>query len=143
MTGWHSWLLLPVRPSGWRRLYVLGGLTVLVLALASLPRLQTAWAQPAGTWTTGPSLGTVRTEVAAAALDGILYVVGQYPGSSGPPGANEAFDPAVGRWAFRAPLPADLNQACAAPVDGRLYVVGGYDPPGAAVATTFAYDPAA
>src|SRR5215218_4992565 len=119
-----------------RRLQIVGSLAVLLLGLASLPRLglvpvrAAPLAAEAGSWTAGPRLGTARTEVAAAVLDGVLYVVGQYPGSSGPPGANEAFDPAIGRWALRASLPADLNHACAVATNGRLYVVGGYEPSG-------------
>src|SRR5215218_4348350 len=132
-----------------RRLQIVGSLAVLLLGLASLPRLglvpvrAAPLAAEAGTWTAGPRLGTARTEVAAAVLDGVLYVVGQYPGSSGPPGANEAYDPRVGQWASRAPLPAELDHACAAAFDGRLYVVGGYLRAGRGVNTLFAYDPAA
>jgi N-acetylneuraminic acid mutarotase len=111
---------------------------------SSLAAQQAPQAETPGTWTAGPALGTTRTEVAAAAVDGVLYVVGQYLGGTAPSGANEAFDPRIGTWALRASLPAELHHACAAAVDGRLYVVGGYQAAGgAAVSTLHAYDPAA
>src|SRR4051812_32942880 len=115
------------RRAGWLWLVsVLVALASLTLARDPLLAEPEALEDQAGAWTSGPSLGTSRTEVAAAVLDGVLHVVGQYPGSSGPPGAHEAFDPRVGRWETRAALPADVNHACAAAIDGVLYVVGGY-----------------
>src|SRR5262245_39358998 len=88
------------------------GLTPAVSALGPAAAIT----DPPGAWTTGPALSTSRTEVAAAVLNGVLHVVGQYPGSSGPPGAHEAYDPALGRWEVRAALPADLHHACAAAI---------------------------
>lgn len=108
---------------------------------------------PGGSWRTGPAAPTKRTEVAAAALKGRLYVIGGFSeptvsniGSLAITDAVELYDPAAGRWSAVPPLPAKLHHAAAAVVGDRLYVVGGFSRSFLSVwepvASLFIYDPA-
>ena len=107
----------------------------------------------AGSWTTLAPAPSKRTEVAAAALGGKVYVVGGFnePGLGNltrlaVSDALEEYDPAANRWATRAPLPKGLHHAAAASVGNRLYVVGGFTASlfslWQPVASVYAYQPA-
>ena len=91
-----------------------------------------------GRWTTVAPMPEERTEVAVAALDGRIYVVGGFGGS----GKLLEYDPATDRWRERAAPPASLHHAGAVAVGGKLYVVGGYTQSWDPVASTLVYDPA-
>lgn len=86
-----------------------------------------------GHWMTGAPAPTARTEVAVAALDGLIYVVGGFEQSnswkiwqSSVSTKVEVYDPVTNRWASRPDLPIGLHHAGAAVLDGALYVVGGF-----------------
>lgn len=79
-----------------------------------------------GTWTTLAPMPTARQEVAVAALDGRVWVIGGFGESAEPVATVEAYDPATNRWETKTPLPVPLHHAAAAVVNGRLFVVGGY-----------------
>ena len=86
-----------------------------------------------GHWMTGAPAPTARTEVAVAALDGLIYVVGGFEQSSSwrsPQSSTstkvEVYDPVTNRWSSRPDLPIGLHHAGAAALDGALYVVGGF-----------------
>ncbi|MBX3629871.1 MAG: galactose oxidase [Nitrosomonas sp.] len=106
-----------------------------------------------GTWIQGAPAPSKRTEVAAAALDGKIYVVG---GFSRPSFSNvldfaisrdiEVYDPAADAWSTTTPLPEGRHHAGIAVLDGFLYVVGGFAKSGfsvwRAVNTVYQFDPA-
>jgi N-acetylneuraminic acid mutarotase len=69
---------------------------------------------------------TARQEVAVAALDGRVYVIGGLGPGGEPSALVEAYDPATNRWETRAPLPLPLHHPGAAVAAGRLFVIGGY-----------------
>jgi N-acetylneuraminic acid mutarotase len=106
-----------------------------------------------GSWRMAAPMPTKRTEVAVAALDGKVYVVG---GFEKPSLGNvtsfaitpsvEVYDPATDRWTAKSPMPAGLHHVGIGVVGGRLYVIGGYSKSGLSVwnpvATVYAYDPA-
>jgi N-acetylneuraminic acid mutarotase len=79
-----------------------------------------------GTWTALAPLPTARQEVAVAALEGTVFVIGGFGPHAQPVGTVEVYDPAADRWEPRASLPVPLHHAAAAVVDGRLFVIGGY-----------------
>jgi len=79
-----------------------------------------------GTWTILAAMPTPRQEVAVAALEGKVWVIGGFGPGAEPVDAVEVYDPATNRWQARPPLPAPLHHAAAAVVGGRLFVVGGY-----------------
>jgi N-acetylneuraminic acid mutarotase len=112
-----------------------------------------AYAEPdQGSWRIAAPMPTKRTEIAAAALDGKIYVVG---GFEKPSLANvmnftitpsvEMYDPVIDRWTSKAPMPVGLHHVGIGVADGRLYVIGGYSKSGLSVwnpvATVYAYDP--
>ena len=106
-----------------------------------------------GTWRTVAPMPTKRTEVAAAALDGKIYVVGGFEKPNLGNVLNftitrsvEMYDPVTDRWTSKAPMPVGLHHVGIGVVDGRLYVIGGYSRSGLSVwnpvATVYTYDPA-
>ncbi|WHZ28348.1 MAG: hypothetical protein OJF51_003146 [Nitrospira sp.] len=105
-----------------------------------------------GSWRTTASMPTKRTEVAAATLEGKIYVVGGFEKPSLGNMLNfaitssvEVYDPETDTWTSKAPLPVGLHHVGIGVVGGRLYVVGGYRKSGFSVwnpvATVYAYDP--
>lgn len=141
---WYAWPSATLVPS------FLAGIFLL-----ALPVLTEA-VQPEsnrGAWRTTAPMPTKRTEVAATALDGKIYVVG---GFEKPSLGNvmsfaitrsvEVYDPTTDRWTSKAPLPVGLHHVGIGVVHGRLYVIGGYSKSGLSVwnpvATVYAYDPA-
>ncbi|MBX3329975.1 MAG: hypothetical protein KF722_06220 [Nitrospira sp.] len=105
-----------------------------------------------GTWRTAAPMPTKRTEVAAAALDGKIYVVGGFEKPSLGNLLNltitpsvEMYDPVTDRWISKAPMPVGLHHVGIGVVGGRLYIIGGYSKSGLSVwnpvATVYAYDP--
>lgn len=79
-----------------------------------------------GTWNSLAPMPSERQEVAVAALDGKVYVLGGLGDGAAPVATVEVYDPARNAWEARAPLPLPLHHPAAAVVEGRLYVVGGY-----------------
>lgn len=110
-------------------------------------------AQAKGEWTVRAPAPTKRTEVAAAALRGKIYVVG---GFAEPDFGNlralaisktvEEYDPVTDRWTTKAPLPVGLHHVGIGMVGDRLYVIGGYTQSGLSgwhpVSSVYMYDPA-
>ncbi len=105
-----------------------------------------------GTWRTAAPMPTKRTEVAAAMVDGKIYVVGGFEKPSLGNFLNfaitpsvELYDPVIDRWTPKAPMPVGLHHVGIGVVGGRLYVIGGYSRSGFSVwnpvATVYAYDP--
>lgn len=104
-----------------------------VIFLLVAPSSQGLAAQAADHWTTGSPAPTERTEVAAARLNDLIYVVGGFEEPSLGNILNfaisdrvEAYDPHADTWVTKAPLPSPLHHAGIASVDGRLYVIGGF-----------------
>jgi Kelch motif len=67
-----------------------------------------------------------RTEVAAAAAGGRIYVAGGYAPDGATVAAVEVYDTATDAWAAGPDLPVAVNHAMAATLDGAVYVAGGY-----------------
>jgi len=66
-----------------------------------------------------------RQEVAVAAANGKLYLIGGLSGSSVLSSVEE-LDPTTGRWRFVAPIPQGVHHAAAATIGDSIYVIGGY-----------------
>lgn len=79
------------------------------------------------TWSEGPELPTPRHHHAAAAVDGVVTVVGGRDGPSFSMAAVEHLDTRTGRWRTGRPLPLASGALTAATSGGRLIVTGGGD----------------
>src|ERR687897_1364984 len=93
--------------------------------LQSLSGCAAAQGVAEGPWTRAAPMPTSRSEVAAAALDGRIYVAGGIAQWGTSP-AFEAYDPATDRWEELPPLPKAVHHLAAAATDDRIYVTGGY-----------------
>ncbi len=107
-------------------------LSILIVGLVCLP-CGPAWPSDAGHWMTGAPAPTARTEVAVAALNGLIYVLGGFerptPGMRRASSASakvEVYDPVTNRWSSKPDLPVGLHHAGAAALHGTLYLVGGF-----------------
>jgi N-acetylneuraminic acid mutarotase len=71
---------------------------------------------------------TPRGEVAAAELDGKVYVVGGFDGTGATSDAVEVYDPATDTWTQAPPLPEPRHHAAAIGLVGTtfIYVIGGF-----------------
>lgn len=96
-------------------------LAVLALVLAGSTLAQGV----AGAWTEGAPMPTARSEMPAAALDGIIYVPGGL-GTMRTLGTFEAFDPGTGSWRALPELPEPVHHSGVAAADGRVFVSGGF-----------------
>jgi hypothetical protein len=139
-----AWRLLP-RPPDARaaaaavataagKLYVVGGRTasglareMLVLDLRSL-----RWSRAVGP--------TGREHLAAAALGGLVYVLGgRRAGYDTNVATVEAYDPRTRRWRRLPPIPGARGGTGAAGIAGRIVSVGGEEPAGT-IGSVYAYD---
>jgi N-acetylneuraminic acid mutarotase len=101
---------------------VVGGFTATGAGSAAVEAYDTA----ANRWERAADLPARRNHAGAAALDGFLYVVGGFVGSSFTPASDVyRFDPSTGDWSSRASLPAPRGALALAALGGRLYATGG------------------
>jgi N-acetylneuraminic acid mutarotase len=92
-------------------------------------------------WTAKAAMPTARSEVAAAALNGKIYVVGGFDGFGRTLPTVEAYEPATDTWQPGPSLPEGRHHAVAVSVGNSLYVIGGYSGLGfEPQATVFALD---
>jgi hypothetical protein len=94
---------------------------------------------PENRWVTLRPLPEPTRAGAAAAVDGVVYVIG----GTTPEGNTDAvwaYDVASDRWERRAPLPEERFNHSAVAVDGEVYVLGGYGG-GREHREVFVYDP--
>ncbi|HEY6405721.1 MAG TPA: kelch repeat-containing protein, partial [Nitrososphaeraceae archaeon] len=76
-------------------------------------------------WTTGAPLPTPRSEIAGAALNGKIYIIGGFDETGRSTTKVEVYDPIGNNWTTTASLPEPLDHTAAAIYNGKLYVVGG------------------
>jgi N-acetylneuraminic acid mutarotase len=116
---------------------VLAGLAV------GIPFTQSQSSKLQGNWSKRAPLATKRGEVAVAALDGKIYVLGGTTSGNPASQLNQEYDPAADRWRDRAPLPQGMSHAGAVGFGDKLYVIGGFSGGGVhvgALSLVFAYD---
>lgn len=92
-------------------------------------------------WTTLRRMPEPTRAGAAAAVDGVLYVVGGTT-DEGNTAAVYAYDPAADEWSELAPLPEPRFNHAALALDGKVWVLGGYLE-GEERREVFVYDPEA
>ena len=85
---------------------------------------------------------TPRSEIAGAALNGKIYIIGGFDETGQSTTAVEVYDPIPNKWTEAAPLPQPTDHTAAASYEGKLYVVGGgYLSADALSDKLFIYDP--
>ena len=115
---------------------------ILLLAICSQ-----VLALPGDRWVDLPPLPRERQEVAVAALDGKVYVIGGILPSGQSTAIVERFDTAANRWETVAPLPENsrLDHVGAAAAAGKIYSIGGIERqpgrPSRTVRSVFAFAP--
>ena len=82
---------------------------------------------------------TPRTEVAAAAAAGSIYVIAGFAEGAGTVSTVEVYDIAGDSWSTGPSLPVAVNHGMAASVKGEVYAVGGYLGPGLSNPTSRAF----
>lgn len=87
------------------------------------------------TWKALPPVPTPRTEVAAAAIDDRIYVIGGFIEGGATTALVEVYDVATATWSRGPDLPVGVNHAMAAARDDTVVVAGGYAGPGLSNAT--------
>jgi hypothetical protein len=80
---------------------------------------------PQSPWTTGAPLPTPRSEIAGAALNGKIYIIGGFDVTGQATTSVEVYDPIADKWTNAASLPQPLDHTAAASYGSKLYVVGG------------------
>ncbi len=126
-------------PLIWLRRLLSGAVATAITAAA-------APTQPAGAaaWSTRAPLPEARQEVAVAALNGRVYVIGGFRGDLGIASSVDVYDPGGDSWSLAAPLPTPIHHAAAVAAGGKLYVFGGWsDFFATPLATVYEYDPTA
>jgi len=90
--------------------------------------------QDGGTWEMRAPMPVRRQEVATAALNGKIYVIGGFDENPRSTATVEVYNPVNDTWAFAHPLPFAVEHNAAAVAAGRLYSFG------AGAGETFVYD---
>jgi N-acetylneuraminic acid mutarotase len=80
-------------------------------------------------WLSAASAPEPRTEVGAAAVGGVIAVVGGLTGDGAPSARVDAYSPVLDSWRRLPDLPTGVHHALVASDGRRLYVVGGYGGP--------------
>jgi len=79
------------------------------------------------TWTNGAPMPTGRGNLAACAVDGIIYAIGGALDKSRRSAAVEAYDPSTDQWVTKAPMPQARWFVTASAVGSNVYVFHGND----------------
>jgi N-acetylneuraminic acid mutarotase len=98
-----------------------------------------------GEWGLRAGLIEANSELALAAANGKLYLLGGYPASRQTSRTVQVYDIANDRWELGPPLPQPNNHGMAASVDGKIYLIGGHTTDasdGPTVNTVYELDPA-
>ena len=82
-------------------------------------------AQNSGTWVTRAPMPTARQELATAAFNGKIYVIGGYDIDGRSTAIVEVYDPATDTWTRKNDIPAAANHNAAAVAAGKLYSLSG------------------
>jgi len=113
-------------------------LLVLVLALG----LATVSLAVPDTWTRKTDMPTARRSMAAAVLNGKIYVIGGNPGSTGGLRTVEVYDPATDTWTMKSPMSLARGGLSVSIVNEKIYAIGGMTHPSGSFNKVEEYNPA-
>jgi hypothetical protein len=141
-TTWTTKAPIPVRHAQSRaaavgnKIYVPGGFNSIDFPPGPLNNMQ-IYDSVADSWSQGTVLPAARSGVAAAAFNGLVYVIAGYnPVGTG---HNDVYiyDPVANSYSNGAPMPGTAGNVAGVLLNGEIYVVGGGTAPGA----QYAYNP--
>lgn len=116
-------------------IYVIGGTQNVVPAPGDYLDVNEAYDPATNSWTTKTAMPTARTQLSAAAVDGLIYVIG----GDRPPynfqDINEVYDPAADSWDTRAAMPTARTVSGVGVANGVIYIIGGNKSPGSTLAS--------
>lgn len=90
------------------------------------------------TWSGILNTPTVRAEVGAAEVNGVIYCIGGWTGT--PSNKNEAYNIATNTWSTKANLPTAIAGCMAVSLNNKVYIIGGTL--GTTTTYFYEYDPA-
>ncbi len=109
-------------------------------AAAAFPLLVSPTPTPLSRWQVLPSMPTSRSQLAAVALNSLVYAIGGET-AQGVSADLEIFDPASSTWLGGKPKPLPVSEIQAAVLGGKIYVPGGKQANGQASQSLEIYDP--
>jgi N-acetylneuraminic acid mutarotase len=127
------------------RTYAIIGAGIVAILIAVAAFSYSAAPEPKGRqgsfWTEGAPMPTPRTEIAGAAIDNIVYIVGGFDAQGRAVATVEVYNSSNDSWSAVAPMPQPLHHAAAASLGEKLYVVGGYFANNTSSDRLYVYDP--
>jgi N-acetylneuraminic acid mutarotase len=97
-----------------------GRLDVAVIGGDATGRLTEAYNPSTDTWSTKAAMPTARWNLAAAAVNNVIYAIGG--------GNNEAYDPSNNTWSAKAAMSSARSWLAAVAVNNVIYTIGGWVP---------------
>ena len=129
-----------------KRNFVILAIVLILTALLGAPSISLA---QKGKWVKKADMPTGRSQLAAATVSGLIYVMGGWDGKQ-ELATFEVYNPATDTWKKLADMPTPRRAASAVTVAGKIYICGGVsfkERRGKKIATTIktveAYDPQA
>ncbi len=147
----NSWSLgapMPIESAGHAtavvngKIYVIGGRTGDAPFAGGVLNTLQIYDPARNSWTLGPPLPTARSDLAAAVIGGIVYVIGGWNGVT-TVGTVEAYDAAANTWSAKSPLPTPRGDLGAATCgsEGTIRAIGGASFNNTTLAINEAYNP--
>lgn len=134
------------------QIYVMGGFNPASNLPGGLVDTVDVYNPATNTWATrSADLPTLRDNLSASSLNGVIYVIGGQSSDGGALSTVEVYDPASDRWTTKRNMPTARLALTSAAASGKIYAIGGirglttveeYDPNPTAVVETGAGQPA-
>ena len=108
-----------------KRNFVILAITLILTGLLGFSAMSLA---QGGTWKKKADMPTARRDLAASAVNGMIYVFGGHDGNNpfGRLTTVEIYNPTTDKWKKGADMPAPRSQFATAVVDGKIYLFGGF-----------------
>lgn len=123
-------------------IYAIGGASQVDFNLVEFDTVNEAYNPATNSWDTRTPISFGRSNVAAAAADGLIYIIGGASSSTDYENKNEVYDPVTDSWESRASMPTGRRRPAAVFVNGLIHVLGGMSSPDKYEAANEAYNPA-
>ncbi len=106
------------------KLYVIGGFTKSLFSIWKPVDTVYRFDPTTAEWEELASMPTARGALGVAVLDGRLYAIGGFDGTTNP-SAVEIYDPTANSWAATTPIPTPRDHLAVLTVGMKIYAIGG------------------